>query len=135
MAALTTIETFYQTSGSSPPTADRSPLPPELIEDLARFLADALIADIRQYPNLAALQPNLEATVESPSGHDRNVACTAPAPGIEGPAMGSDRISRLARESSRHPRPVSKNPHARKTRGSGAPGMVVRHREGNSEVR
>jgi hypothetical protein len=43
----------------------------ELIEELARLLAEALIADIRQYPNLSELQPNPEPTVESSSGLDR----------------------------------------------------------------
>ena len=71
-AELTTIETFYQASGSSPPAAGHSPLPPELVEDLARLLADALVADIRQYPNLAELQAKSDPTVESPSGHDRS---------------------------------------------------------------
>ena len=76
---MTTTDTFYQTSGASPPSEsqaadagaplpDPPPLPAELIEDLARLLAEALIADIRQYPNLAEVQSNREATVESPSG-------------------------------------------------------------------
>ena len=68
---MTTIDSFYQASGSSPPAAGDAALPPELVEDLARFLADALIADIRQYPNLPELQPNHEATIQSPSGLDR----------------------------------------------------------------
>jgi hypothetical protein len=79
---LTTTGTFYQASGSSPPSVgaaanasalspDPLPLPPELVEDLARFLAEALVADIRQYPNLAELQAKVESTVESPSGLDR----------------------------------------------------------------
>ena len=80
---MTTTETFYHASGSSPPresgstdarapSSDPLPLPPELVEDLARFLAEAVVADIRQYPNLSDLQPKRESTVESPSGHDRN---------------------------------------------------------------
>jgi hypothetical protein len=68
---LATIETFYHASGSSPPAAGHTPLPPELVEDLARLLADALVADIRQYPNLSDLQPKRESTVESPWGLDR----------------------------------------------------------------
>jgi hypothetical protein len=48
-----------------------SPLTPELVEDLARLLADALIADVRQYPNLAEPQAKGESTVESTSGHNR----------------------------------------------------------------
>jgi hypothetical protein len=31
------------------------PLPPELVEALASLLADAIIADIRQFPNLSDL--------------------------------------------------------------------------------
>ena len=53
-AQFTTTDTFYLASGASPPSEDRAvdlpdppPLPAELIEDLARLLADALIADIR----------------------------------------------------------------------------------------
>jgi hypothetical protein len=68
---VTTSNTFYQASGSSPPAAGNAALPPELVEDLARLLADALVADIRQYPNLAELQPNHEATIQSPSGLNR----------------------------------------------------------------
>jgi hypothetical protein len=81
-AQLTTTDTFYEASGASPPSDDHAvnlsgprpdlpSLPPDLIEDLAGFLADALIADIRQYPNLAEVQSNLEPTVESPTGLDR----------------------------------------------------------------
>lgn len=47
------------------------PLPPELVETLAVLLADAIVADIRQFPNLAELQPNGQLTVESPSGLNR----------------------------------------------------------------
>jgi L-ascorbate metabolism protein UlaG (beta-lactamase superfamily) len=77
---------FFDTSGSSPPAdvADPStsepgpiearPLPPELIEDLAAILASALVADIRQFPNLADLKTNPVPTVESPRGHDRSGA-------------------------------------------------------------
>ena len=81
-APVTTTETFYEASGSSPPSHDEAlrdatapseplPLPPELIDELARLLAEAIVADIRQYPNLAELKANSEATVESPSGHHR----------------------------------------------------------------
>jgi hypothetical protein len=68
-----TTETFFTTSGSSPPVDDTDgpPLPPELVEALASLLADALVADIRQFPNFAELQPNHEPTVESPSGLHR----------------------------------------------------------------
>jgi hypothetical protein len=68
---LTTIDSFYQASGSSPPIAGHDAPPPELVEDLAQFLADAIIADIREYPNLAELKAKPESTVESPSGLDR----------------------------------------------------------------
>jgi hypothetical protein len=74
------------------PVADPEPsaLPPELIEDLVRLLAEAIVADIRQYPNLAEPQPNPEATVESRSGLDRNESMEAgrlqPPPVGEAPA-------------------------------------------------
>ena len=79
---MTSPDTFYQASGSSPPMSSDAPpdpatpseplpLPPELIEDLARLLAEAIVADIRQYPNLAELQPNHDSTLESPSGRNR----------------------------------------------------------------
>ena len=79
---MTSTETFYQASGSSPPTSSDAspdpatrpeplPLPQELIEDLARLFADAIVADIRQYPNLSELKANRDATVESPSGRNR----------------------------------------------------------------
>jgi hypothetical protein len=78
---MTTTDTFYQTSGTSPPgRADSRLLPApsetpsmseELIEALAALLADALVADIRQYPNLAELKAKSNQTVESPSGLDR----------------------------------------------------------------
>ena len=79
---MTRTDTFYRASGTSPPdedgvtvgstsTPEPLPLPPELVEDLARLLADALVADIRQYPNLAELEAKRESTVESPSGLNR----------------------------------------------------------------
>ena len=79
---MTRTDTFYRASGTSPPdedgvtvgstsTPEPLPLPPELVEDLARLLADALVADIRQYPNLAELEAKRESTVESPSGRHR----------------------------------------------------------------
>ena len=79
---MTSTDTFYEASGSSPPNHDPAqgvatepseplPLPPELIEDLARLFAEAIVADIRQYPNLADLKANQQVTGSSPSGHDR----------------------------------------------------------------
>jgi hypothetical protein len=65
--------TYFASSGASPPPNDGGapPLPPELVDALADLLAEAIVADIRQYPNLAELQWNLEPTVESPSGLNR----------------------------------------------------------------
>jgi hypothetical protein len=81
-----TTETFFTTSGSSPPV-DAPPLPPELVEALAALLADAIVADIRQYPNFVELQTNHEPTVESPSGLNRR----RPAPEHRrGPATSAD---------------------------------------------
>jgi hypothetical protein len=47
------------------------PIPPGLANDLAELLAEALVADLRAFPNVAADQAVAEATVNSPWGHDR----------------------------------------------------------------
>ena len=63
------MDPFYSTSGSSPPKGrdpaghnlhlgeqeSHSPLPEELVETLAVLLAEALVNDIRQYPDLGDL--------------------------------------------------------------------------------
>jgi hypothetical protein len=87
MDSKATSDTFFPASGSSPPSDndqaaksndaapfDGQALPPQLIEDLAALLASALVADIRQFPNLAEIHANHHATVESPRGHDRREA-------------------------------------------------------------
>jgi hypothetical protein len=51
-AQLTTTDTFYRASGSSPPLAGDDALPLDLVDDLARLLAEAIVADIRQYRTL-----------------------------------------------------------------------------------
>jgi hypothetical protein len=76
-------DTFFTMSGCSPPSGDgQTPtipevapptgeapvLPPQLIEELSALLASALVADIRQYPNFAEIQQNLEGTVEARRG-------------------------------------------------------------------
>lgn len=63
----------FAASDSSPPVddTDTPPLVPELVEALAGLLAEAIVTDIRQFPNLAELQPNGQLTVESPSGLNR----------------------------------------------------------------
>jgi hypothetical protein len=79
MDSKATSDTFFTASGSSPPSdggqaltsKDAAPfdgqaLPPQLIEDFAALLASALVADIRQFPNLAEIQANHDPTVESP---------------------------------------------------------------------
>jgi hypothetical protein len=79
MDASATDDTFFTASGPSPPSdtghalksnddapVERQVLPPQLIEDLAALLASALVADIRQYPNLAEIQAHHDPTVESP---------------------------------------------------------------------
>jgi hypothetical protein len=64
---MTTSDSFFTASGSSPPV-DAPSLPPELVEALATLHADALVADIRQDPNLAEVHANHKPTVESPTG-------------------------------------------------------------------
>jgi hypothetical protein len=87
MDSTATSDTFFPASGSSPPSDggqaltshdaapfDGQALPPQLIEDLAALLASALVADIRQFPNLAEIQANHDPTVESPRGRNRREA-------------------------------------------------------------
>jgi hypothetical protein len=121
---LTTIDSFYQSTGTSPPSAgadspmpsapsDTPAMPEELIETLATLLADALIADIRQYPNLAELPANRESTVESPSGLNRRKRSAH---------------ARAAAQSG-VPAPASPYPLPKKTRPSTARRKAVRYRE------
>jgi hypothetical protein len=78
---------FFTKSGSSPPAAQNGAqeasraaggaapeMPVNLAEELGRILAEALVADIRQYPNLAQLKAAEATTVESPPGHNRRNA-------------------------------------------------------------
>ena len=60
-------------TGSSPPVpaTATTPLPPDLVEALTSLLAEAIMSDIWQYPNLAELQASHESTAESPSGLNR----------------------------------------------------------------
>ena len=56
------MDSFYRTTGSSPPNGPaprpgEPPLPEEFVEALAVLLAQALINDIRQYPDLLSLTP------------------------------------------------------------------------------
>lgn len=52
--------------------APRRPLPPALALALADLLAQAIVADIRQYPNLAEIQEKEAVMVGSPTGHARS---------------------------------------------------------------
>jgi hypothetical protein len=79
------MNSFFTTSGSSPPEGCRdhpaehdlrpdqqenpTPLPEELVEALAALLAQALVNDIRQYPDLQDLTP-AGAPVTAPPGMD-----------------------------------------------------------------
>jgi hypothetical protein len=49
----------FRTSGESPPVA----IPPQLIEELAQILADALHEDMKQYPALSDIPPVSEPTL------------------------------------------------------------------------
>jgi hypothetical protein len=84
------LDSFFTTTGSSPPqqrhedAAGHDPcpqeqegaggLPEELVEALAGLLAEALINDIRQYPDLhlspALLPDSAEVQVIAPAGLD-----------------------------------------------------------------
>jgi hypothetical protein len=46
-------------------------LPEHLVEELASILADALVADVGEFPNLAELQASREDTIQSRRGLDR----------------------------------------------------------------
>jgi hypothetical protein len=87
MTSVPGPEAFFTKSGSSPPAAQNgapeapraaveaaAEMPTELAEELGRLLAEALVADIKQYPNLADIKASEKATVESPPGHNRNSA-------------------------------------------------------------
>jgi hypothetical protein len=110
---VTTSNAFYQASGSSPPVEGDAALLPELIDDLPRLLADALLADIHQYPNLAALQPKLDATVESPSGFDRTQPPARPSRTRQEPAA-ADRHSCAGPSERRPPPRQSRGRHPKK---------------------
>jgi hypothetical protein len=88
---VSTSDTFFTASGSSPPAAtdgeSQGEAPAELVEALVQILASALVADMTQYPNLADLQAKPESTVESPSGHARRER-RAPARPPRGPRFG-----------------------------------------------
>jgi hypothetical protein len=75
------MDPFYSTSGSSPPEGqshgparhevppeeqEPRPLPEDLIDALAALLAQALVNDIRQYPDLRDLSPSGTAVVAPP---------------------------------------------------------------------
>jgi hypothetical protein len=60
-------------------------LPREVAHELASLLAEALVADLRAFPNLAANKATAEATVSSPWGHDRGSPPSALALACRGP--------------------------------------------------
>ena len=113
---MTATDPFYHASGSSPPGEDPgaslvSPhsqpprLPAELVDDLARLLANALIADIRQYPNLAELKAKHESRVESRSRLDRGNPPSRRPPAArhpcEGPSIGRPPSRAVSKRASR----------------------------------
>ena len=70
----------------------RESLPATLIDQLAELLAEALVADLKEFPNLVQNKRDEDASVGSPTGYDRRgprdetVAseangCTLPTPG------------------------------------------------------
>ena len=66
--------TEFMASGGSPPRAD---LPAHLVDQLADILAEALVADVQQFPSLEATRPLAASTANSPRGFDRSGAVGA----------------------------------------------------------
>ncbi len=58
--------------------------PPQLADALAELLAEALVAELMESPNPTKEQAELDATVESPPGHDRRH------PGLEARVQSHD---------------------------------------------
>lgn len=54
------------------PATPLAPMPSELVAALSELLAAAIVADLREYPNLAECGEKREATVVSPPGLNRN---------------------------------------------------------------
>ncbi len=63
-----------------------------LIDQVAELLAEALVADLKEFPNLVQNKPDGDASVGSPTGYDRTgprdetvaseaSGCTHPTPG------------------------------------------------------
>ncbi len=46
-------------------------VPPDLADALAELLAQALVAELMESPKPVKIRAELDATVESPPGHDR----------------------------------------------------------------
>ena len=107
------MDSFYRTSGSSPPKechdnraepdprsdeqTDVRPLPEELVEALAALLAQALINDIRQYPDLR------EATLSSASPPDPAEAALLASPRKRCPPCQSEPRHTSTRGRARRP--------------------------------
>jgi hypothetical protein len=65
-----------------PPT-----LPLSLVEELGQILADALVADVRHFPNLASLQNSEVPTGSSPPGYARSRHRRPPKDGSVDPSV------------------------------------------------
>jgi hypothetical protein len=70
----------FVASGGSPPHAG---LPAHLVDQLADILAEALIVDLQQFPNLEATRPLAASTANSPRGSDRNNSLEGGAGAVE----------------------------------------------------
>jgi hypothetical protein len=97
------------TPDTRPPGGDLAPLPPDLAAELIELLAAALVADYRQYPNLADLPREVEATVQSRSGHDRNSRGGRTKIRVSGPHRGKGQKAAMASS------PMLKKPAAPRT--------------------
>ena len=57
------------------PESTAPPWPPDLVEAVATLLAEALVADLREHPNLAPTQPSVASTGVSPGGRAQPTPC------------------------------------------------------------
>jgi len=67
--------TVHGGAKSIAPEPTAPPWPPDLVEAVATLLAEALVADLREHPNLAPTQPSAASTGVSPGGRAHASPC------------------------------------------------------------